>query len=62
MVSIYRVRLKRDGTLVQKPDFLFRRNGRVHFNWRGRQFSRLLAAEMRASALVMLDAPHSEVL
>ena len=29
---------------VQKPDFLFRRNGRVHLNRRGRQFSPLLAA------------------
>ena len=31
---------------AQKPDFVFRRNGRVHLNWRGRQFSRLLAAEV----------------
>ena len=30
---------------AQKPDFVFRRNGRVHLNRRGRQFSRLLAAE-----------------
>jgi len=44
-----------------KPDFVFRRNGRVHFNQRGRQFCRLLAAEMCASALVMLDTPCSEV-
>ena len=29
---------------AQKPDFIFRRNGRVHLNRRGRQFSRLLAA------------------
>ena len=29
---------------AQKPDFVFRRNGRVHLNRRGRQFSRLLAA------------------
>ena len=28
----------------QKPDFVFRRNGRVHLNWQGSQFSRLLAA------------------
>ena len=28
---------------AQKPDFFFKRNGRVHLNWRwGRQFSRLL--------------------
>jgi len=45
----------------QKTDFVFRRKGRVHLNRRGRQFSRLLAAEVCASALVMLDTPHSEV-
>jgi hypothetical protein len=28
---------------AQKPDFVFRRNGIVHLNRRGRQFSRLLA-------------------
>jgi len=38
---------------AQKPDFVFRRNGR--------QFSRLLAAEVCASAVVMLDTPCSEV-
>jgi hypothetical protein len=27
---------------TQKPDFVFRRKGRVHLNRRGRQFSRLL--------------------
>jgi hypothetical protein len=46
---------------AQKPDLVFRRNGRVHLNRRGRQFSRLLAAEMCASAVVMLDTPCSEV-
>ena len=46
---------------AQKPDFVFRRNGRVHLNRRGRQFSRLLAAEVCASAVVMLDTPRSEV-
>jgi len=46
---------------AQKPDFVFRRNGRVHLNRRGRQFSRLLAAEACASAVVMLDTPCSEV-
>jgi len=48
----------------QKPDFVFRRNGRVNLNWRGGQFSRLLAAEVCASAVVMvvmLDTPCSEV-
>ena len=46
---------------VQKPDFVFRRNGRVHLNRQGRQFSRLLAADVCASAVVMLDTPCSEV-
>jgi hypothetical protein len=43
---------------VQKPDFVFRRNGLVHLN---RQFSLLLATEVCASAVVMLATPCSEV-
>jgi hypothetical protein len=46
---------------AQKPDLVFRRNGRVHLNRRGRQFIRLLAAEVCASVVVMLDTPCSEV-
>jgi hypothetical protein len=46
---------------AQKPYFVFRRNGRVHLNRRGRQFSRLLTAMVCASALVMLDTPRTEV-
>ena len=46
---------------AQKSDFVYRRNGRVRLNRRGRQFSRLLAAEVCASALVMMDTPCSEV-
>jgi len=46
---------------AQKPYFVFRRNGRVHLNRQERQFSRLLAAEVCASAVVMLDTPCSEV-
>jgi hypothetical protein len=46
---------------AQKSDFVFRRKGRVHLNQRGRQFSRLLAAEMCATAVVVLDTPCSEV-
>ena len=46
----------------RNQDFVFRRNGRVHLNRPvGRQFSRLLAAEVCASAVVMLDTPCSEV-
>ena len=46
---------------AQKPDFVFRWNGRVHLNRRERQLSRLLAAEECASAVVMLDTPCSEL-
>ena len=35
---------------AQKPDFGFRRNGWVHLNRLGRQFSQLLAAKVCASA------------
>ena len=48
-------------THAQKPDFVFRRNGRVHLNRRGRQFSRLLAAEVCASTVVKRDTPCFEV-
>ena len=50
---------------AQKPDFVFRRNGRVHLNRPGEggggQFNWPLAAEVCASAAVMLDTPCSEV-
>jgi len=46
---------------AQKPDFVFRQNGRVHLNRRGRQFSQLLAAEVCTSVVVMLDTTCSEV-
>ena len=49
---------------AQKPDFVFPRNGRVHLNRWGRQFSRLLAVEECGSVVVMvlmLDRPRSEV-
>ena len=46
---------------AQKTDFVFRRNGGVYLNRRGRQFSRLLAGEVCASAVVMLDTSCSEV-
>jgi hypothetical protein len=35
---------------AQKPDFVFRRNGRVDLNRRGRYFNRLLAGELCTSA------------
>jgi hypothetical protein len=46
---------------AQKPDFIFQQNGQVHLNWQGRQFSWPLAAEVGASAVVMLDTLCSEV-
>jgi hypothetical protein len=46
---------------AQKSDFVFRQNGRVHLNRRGLQFSRLLTAEVCASAVLILDTPCSEV-
>jgi len=42
-------RVERDGTRTE-PDFVFPQNGRVHLYRWGRQFSRLLAAEVCASA------------
>ena len=46
---------------AQKPHFVFRLNGRVRLNRRGSQFSRLLAVEVCASALVVQDTPRYEV-
>jgi len=46
---------------AQKPDFIFWQNRRVHLNQWRRQFSRLLAAEVCASAVVILDTPSSDV-
>ena len=39
---------------AQKPDFFIRLNGLVHLNRRESQFSRMLAAEVCTSAVVML--------
>ena len=38
---------------AQKPDFVFRWNGLLHLNRRGRQFSRLLATDVCASAFIV---------
>jgi hypothetical protein len=46
---------------AQKPDLVFRRNGWVHLNRRGRQFSLLLAAAVWASGVVMLGKLSSLV-
>jgi hypothetical protein len=45
---------------AQKPDFVFRGNGRVHLNRRGRQFSRLLAGELCTSACRVCTARASQ--
>jgi len=55
-----RLRLKCDGTRAETW-FHFRRNGLVHLNRQELQFSRPLAVELCASAVVMLDTPCSEV-
>jgi hypothetical protein len=46
---------------AQKPDFVFLRNVQVHLNRRGLQFNWLLAAEVCASAVIMLDTTCFEV-
>jgi hypothetical protein len=46
---------------TQKSDFIFRWNGWVSLNQRGRQFSWKLAAEVSTSVVVMLDTPCFEV-
>ena len=38
---------------AQKPDLVFRPNGRIHLNRRGRQFRRLLTANVCASAFIV---------
>jgi len=47
--------LKRDDTRAETRFRLSakRKNGRDHFNWRGCQFSRLLVAEVCASAFIV---------
>jgi hypothetical protein len=55
-----RLRLKCDGTRAETR-FRLSAKRTIPFKSAGRQFSRLLAAEVRASAVVMLDTPCSEV-
>jgi len=54
-----RGQLKCDGTCAETRFHLLAKQ--VHLNWRGHQFSQLLAAKLCASAVVMLDTPCSEV-
>ena len=55
-----RQHLKCDGTHAETRFHLSAKQT-VHLNWQGHQFSRLLAAEVCTSAVVMLDTPSSEV-
>jgi len=56
-----RVRLKRNGTRAEIRFRLSAKRTSPFKSAGGRQFSRLLAAEVCASAVVMLDTPRSEV-
>ena len=58
--DVGRLRFKCDGTRAETRFHLSAKR-RVHLYRRGRQFSRLLAAEVCASAVVMLHTPYSEV-
>ena len=59
--TVCRDQLKCDGTRGETRFRLSaKRTSPFKSAW-GRQFSRLLAAEVRASAVVMLDTPCSEV-
>ena len=59
--SIPRLRLKCDGTRTETRFPLSAKRTSPFKSAGGRQFSRLLAAEVCASAVVMLDTPCSEV-
>jgi len=56
-----RVRLKCDGTRAETRFRLSAKRSNPFKSAGGRQFNRLLAAEVCASAVVMLDTPCSEV-
>jgi len=56
-----RQRLKRDGTRAETGSGLSAKRTSPFKSAEGRHFSRLLAAELCASAVVMLDTPCSEV-
>jgi len=58
---IGRLRLKCDGTRPETTFLLSAERIRPFKSAGGRQFSRLLAAAVCASAVVMLDTPCSEV-
>ena len=55
------LRLKRDGTRAETRFLPFGETDESILNLQGRQFSRLLAVAVCASAVAMLDTPSSEV-
>ena len=59
--SVGRLRLKCDGTRAETRFRLSAKRTSPFKSAEGRQFSRLLAARLCASAVVMLDTPCSEV-
>jgi len=59
--SFSRLRLKCDGTRAETRILLSAKRTSTFKSAGGRQFSRLLAAEVCTSAVVMLDTPCSEV-
>jgi len=59
--AVVGARLKRDGTRAETRFRLSAKRTNSFKSALGRQFSRLLAAEVFASAVVMLDTPCSEV-
>ena len=59
--SLVRPRLKRDGTRAETRFRLWAKRTSLFKSTGWRQFSRLLAAEVCVSAVVMLDTPCSEV-
>jgi hypothetical protein len=56
-----RLRLKCDGTYAETKFIFSAKNGLVPLNRQGRQFGRILAAEVCSSAVIMLDTPCSVV-
>ena len=61
LVMMCRLRLKCDGTRAETRFRLSAKRTSPFKSVGGRQFSRLMAAEVCASAVVMLDTPCSEV-
>ena len=59
---VSKLHLKCDVTRAEKTDFVFAAKGTSPFKSAGgRHFSQLLATEVCASAVEMLDTPYSEV-